>query len=268
MEEAEVFEGRGMMLKKYAWMILFLFFAGGFSGKAAMVHDYTFDASDPYADSVGSADLTLYGSVGSITMNSGGYASFSGADSSAADVVYLSSSAAISNYNPFVLSLWFRISTTNQLDYSSMFSSNPSSGDGFQINFLGGWLSVNTHASSGQVLNVIPTADLATNQWHLITIMQDPNAAEGGQVWLDDTKYGSTNAIFGALNAFRLGVNRNGKKGFYGDLSEVSIYDGESWDSTKQDAAFSTGPVVPEPAVFSFILFSSVAGLFVRRIFK
>jgi hypothetical protein len=233
-------------------------------GSGSLAHEYRFDSTDPYADSVGGSPLATSGTVGTITFDSEGFASFSGVTES--DGVYLYGEPPISSYNPFILSIWFRIPSTNQQDYASIFSSNPSSKEGFQINFLSGWLSVNTKASEGAVVNIVPTSDLTINDWHLITIMQDPNATQQGQVWMDDTQYASTNTIFGALNTFRLGINRNGKKGFKGDITLVQIYDAETWDDTKQDDLFVAGPAIPEPAALSLILMAGVGGFTYSRI--
>ena len=246
-------------------IMLALFFTN--RGLGSLAHEYRFDSSDPYADSVGGSPLASSGTVGTITFDSEGFASFSGVTNNI-DGVYLYGEPPISSYNPFVLSIWFRIPTTNQSNYASIFSSNPSNEEGFQINFLNGWLSVNIKASEGAVVNIVPTSDLTINDWHLITIMQDPDATQQGQVWMDDTQYyASTNSIFGALNAFRLGINRNGKKGFKGDITLAKIYNAETWDDTKQDDLFVAGPAaVPEPAALSLILMIGIGGFTYSRI--
>ena len=217
-----------------------LFLGIGFlaSTQAELLHSYTFEGASPYADSTGSADLTEYGSQGTIT-NQDGFISFSGTINSS-DTVYLGSDALTASSNQFIISIWFQTSnTTNQSDYSSIFSSNAGTDAGFQIHFFNGFFGVNMN---GTKLEVLPLTDLTANEWHLVTIMQDPSATPQGQIWLDGTVYDSDPGSFGALNTFRLGVNRNGKRGFEGDLADVRIYDDETWDSTRQTNAFIAGP--------------------------
>ncbi len=189
-------------------------FGWSMSSSAALVHEYAFEPTDPFADTAGNIDLTSTGTLGSVTTDSAGFVTFSGANGPGG--AYLTGSAPLNNYSPLVLSIWFRIPTLNQLSYASIFSSDTVAGNGFQINFLNGWLSINSKVSAGNVLDVISLSDLTTNEWHLITVEQDPFAAQGGKVWFDDDLVVSTNAIFGTLDAFRLGVNRNGSKGFEG----------------------------------------------------
>ncbi len=78
----------------------------------------------------------------------------------------------------------------------------------------------------------------------------------------------SADAIFGTLDAFRLGVNRNGGTGFEGDISLVRIYDGESWDSTEQAAAIVDGPAIPEPKAVSFVLIFGSGYIMLNRVFN
>lgn len=246
-------------------------FIGGFialgisiSGYAELLHHYVFDPGTPYADSVGGADLVKYGTVGTITSDFEGFLSYSGTVKQE-DTVYLGGNALNSTYDPFVLSLWFRVPTaTGQSDYTSLFSSNEGTTAGFQIHFYDGFFGVNMN---GEHLEVLPLAQLTTNEWHLVTIMQNPYAAEQGQVWLDGNVYEANVGSFGELNTFRLGVNRSGKQGFEGDMAEVSIYNDEVWDATRQAEAFTAGPVVPEPAVMSLILLSGIGSLVINRLF-
>ena len=232
------------------------------STQAALVHEYTFDSPDHYTDQVGNADLSVAGSSGTLTAQDG-YITFVGQHDS--DSVHLETDTTdIKNYDPFVLSIFFRISTRNQERYASIFSSNNQGGTGFQINFLNGKLSVNISASSGQVFDIIDTSAITLNDWHLLTIMQDTNA-NTGTVWYDDSLTLSTNSIFGELAAFKLGVNRNGNSLFDGDIGYVAVYNGEEWDDDKQDNSYTTTEVVPEPMAASFILLTGLLGFSVHR---
>lgn len=233
-------------------------------GKADLLHHYIFEASDPYADLQGGSDLTPFGTVGTITASPEGFISFSGTDTQS-DTVYLGGDALNNVFDPFVLNLWFRVpTTTGQSIFSSLFSSNEGTDAGFQIHFLDGFFGVNMN---GIHLEVLPLDQLTVNEWHLVTVMQDPNASEQGQIWLDGTAYDSNAGSFGELNSFRLGVNRAGRQGIEGDIAEVKIYNGEVWDSTKQAELYAMGPVIPEPAVCSLILFSGITVLGIKRIF-
>ena len=257
-------------LKKIAVACLF---GIALTSKATLLHEYTFDPSDPYADSVGNSDLVVSGSVGQITMNSGGYASFSGDTAANGNGVYLSSDAPISSYSPFLLSIWFRIPTIEQESYASIFSTANTSDDGWQINFLNGYLSINKKAANNATVPIIRTTDISTNEWHLITVLQDPDADQQGQVWMDGTLYSSTNISFGTRGEFRLGINRKGRSEFKGDIALVRISGGEeeTWDDTKQSDAYNDPPAVPtvpEPAVASLILLSSFSFIGLRRFFS
>lgn len=245
---------------------LLVAFGWSMSSSAALIHEYAFEPSDPFADTAGNIDLTAAGTLGSVTPDSAGFVTFSGANGSGR--AYLTGSIPLNSYNPFVLSIWFRIPTLNQLSYASIFSSDTVAGNGFQINFLNGWLSINSKASAGAVLDVISLASLTTNEWHLITVEQDSSAALGGKVWFDGALVLSTSAAFGTLDAFRLGVNRDGTAGFEGDISLVRIYDGENWNSAKQAAAIVNGPAIPEPMAVSFILIFGSGFMFLNRIFN
>lgn len=201
-------------------------------------------------------------------MNSGGFASFSGDSALDGDGVYLSSDAPINSYSPFVLSIWFRIPTIDQQDYASIFSTADTSEDGWQLNFLNGYLSVNKKAANNATVRVVRTEDISTNEWHLITIMQDPSIDQQGQVWMDGTLYNSTNISLGTRGEFRLGINRKGRKEFKGDMASVRIYSDEVWDDTKQADAYDDPPVIPEPAVASLIFLCGFSFLGLNRVFR
>lgn len=241
----------------FCLMILPRFCAG------ALVHHYDFSAADPLADQVGTSDLTQYGSVGSIDVSTAGYLSFSGTDTQN-DTVYLGSDVLSHSYDPFVLSLWFRYDNRNQSNYSSIFSSNSGTDEGFQLHFHTGSLGIN---ANGKLIEICPLDELSTGEWHLVTIMQDASSPNQGMVWLDDQVTVSNAASFGALNDFRLGVNRAGRQGFEGAIADVKIYDAP-WDEEKQEILYSAVEAIPEPATVSFILLSSVGAIGIKRFFR
>ncbi len=230
------------------------------AGFGALAHHYDFSAADPFADQVGTSDLTQYGSVGSIDVNAAGYLSFSGTDTQN-DTVYLGSDVLDNAYDPFVLSLWFRFDNPNQSNFSSIFSTNKGTSEGFQVHFYQDTFGVN---ANGNRIKICSVDSLSAGDWHLVTVMQDSSAPNQGMVWLDDCMVVSNAASFGALNDFRLGVNRAGRQGFEGDISSVKIYD-SAWDDSRQAAAYSSFEAIPEPASISFILLAAVSALGIKR---
>lgn len=253
---------------KRNWIILVMGMVFPLSGFASLQHHYTFTGTNPLEDQVGSSDLVQGGTDGTLVVDPGGYTSFSGLNgetSNGDQAVYLGSDALAASYDPFVLSIWFRVATiAGQPEYSGLFSSYTGTADGFQINFLNGEFGIHTSSSD---LNIISLSALTVDEWHLVTVMQDSSSANQGQIWFDGTLSANQVSIFGGLQDFRLGVNRNGERGFAGDISEVSIYNDETWDDAKQTASFVAGPVIPEPAVLSLVLLTGIGSLLIKRLF-
>ena len=238
---------------------------------ASVMHHYIFgsDGSDPFNDSVGSADLSETGSAGSVTLATNGYAHFTGGHDTAG-IAHLESDAFTDLQDPAVLKIWFRTSSvTGQLEYASIFSSDDVAGEnGFQIDFSGGDPTdiLRVYRNTTEI-TLSTLSDLSADDWHLITIWRD-TVDSVGKVWLDTNDVITTDTENLELHTFRLGVNRRGKTGFSGDIADVSIYGDDSWSDSQQQDAFADGPAIPEPATLSLISLMSLTFLITSRYFR
>ncbi len=235
---------------------------------ASLAHQYFFggDGNGNYNDYAGSADLTEAGSVGTITFHpTEGYVHFSGDDDTDYSKVYRLTSDAFSNLtDPAVLKLWFRTSnTTGQSDYSSIFASDNTTDNGFQINFYKNDLRIHNESTE---ITITALSNLSADEWHLVTVWRDTVHGEN-KIWLDTNDVITTTEALD-FNVFKLGANRQNTRGFEGDISDVSIYSDDSWSDSQQENTFIAGPTVPEPATLSLISLMSATLLVANRYFR